>query len=252
MVMTARGSRGLRLIGLGALILLGWHAVLFAAAAVLPASPDAFPTLTPTLVNLAAAVVPLVIVWRRRWWRSAAFAWRRPDRTWLLLLPLLVPLLVDGAGGIAGSAGALAASGVMLLAVGWSEESVNRGVVQRVLMPLGAVRSCIVVGLLFGAGHALSGAWFGRPWDATETIVVDAAAFGFLFAALRWHLGTIWPLAAAHAVVDFVELNSPGAQPLVLHALVDVFQVAYGVVLLRLLVVRRRAPIAPPARAARP
>jgi hypothetical protein len=89
------------------------------------------------------------------------------------------------------------------------------------------------VGVLFGLGHALSALWFNRPWDDSLVQVISTTAFGFGYAALRWHLATIWPLAFLHAMDDFFQLRSPGGAPLWWQAAVAVFFVAYGWWLLR-------------------
>jgi uncharacterized protein len=189
-----------------------WHLVLFAAAfglpelgVPLPGHPGA------AVVSLVAALVPVAVLVRGRgrapWLRRVL-----PRRPWLLL-----PVVLVSAGylapGIEGSTSALASTAVAALAVALSEELLGRGVVQDALAPLGPRRQVLWVGLLFGLGHALSGAVFGRPLDDTVAQVVSTAAFGAGFAALRLHTGTIWPLVVLHAAYNWCQLVSPGAAP---------------------------------------
>lgn len=211
-----------------------WHAVLYTAAALIPAGiSDLLPDLGPSLVNIAAAVVPLVAVAVLGWCRQAGLGWSLTGRGWLLLLPVFVLNLSYAGTGLSGTAAQFAGTALLSLTVGVSEEMLSRGVVQRALQPLGRVRAAVWVGVLFGLGHALSAVWFNRPWDDSIAQVVSTTAFGFGYAALRWHIGTIWPLAFLHAMDDFLQLRSPGAAPLWWQGAIVIFFVAYGWWLLR-------------------
>jgi hypothetical protein len=104
--------------------------------------------------------------------------------------------------GLEGSGRELLSAAILFTAVAISEESLSRGLVQRALAVLGPVRAAVGVALLFGAGHTFSGLWFSHPMGDTIFISMNAAAFGFACAALRWHLRTIWPLVFVHALGD--------------------------------------------------
>ena len=158
-----------------------------------------------------AALVPVAVLVRTR----SRTPWLRrvlPRRPWLLLpvLPVCGSYPVPGMGG---GSDVLLPTAVFMLAVALSEELLSRGVVQDVLAPLGPRRQVLWVGLLFGQGHALSAAVFGRPLDDTLAQVVSAAALGAGFAALRSHVGTIWPLVVLHALSNWCQAVSPGAAP---------------------------------------
>jgi hypothetical protein len=114
---------------------------------------------------------------------------------------------------------------------------------QHVLARLGPTRAAVWVGVLFGLGHAVSALWFGRPWDDTVAQVVSTTAYGFGLAALRWHLGTIWPLVVLHASDNVVQLRSPGAAPLWWQAVIALLFVGYGWWLIRRLPERLRLPV---------
>ncbi len=238
--MALRGRRARRLVGLAAVLTLAWHAVLFATSDLLPPlAPAWFPDLGAVVVNLAAALVPLAVVVRLHWWRSAAVAWRTPDRSWWLVLPMLLPVVADAVTGVRGTTVVLVSSALLLTSVGFSEELLSRGVVQRIVTPLGSAWGAVAVGALFGLGHALSGAWFGRGFENTAYQVVEVGFWGFAMAALRWHLGTIWPLVVVHAIDDWFQLNSPERRSDAVQLATALGEIAYGVVLLRLLAARR-------------
>ena len=196
------------------LLTLAWYVVLFALAEALASwDPHWFPDLGYTLINLGAALVPIgLIVWLG-WARSAGLIWRRPDRSWWLLAPLVLEAVSYSLDGVVGSARELLSAAVLYTALGISEETLSRGLVQRVLTVLGPVRAAVGVALLFGAGHTLSGLWFAKALEDTIFLTINAGAFGFVCAALRWHLRTIWPLVGVHALGDFLQILSPGNLP---------------------------------------
>lgn len=228
--------RRLRPLALAAALTLAWHAALFAAEALIPSFDT--PHLGAALVNLATLPVALSAAVLMGDWRHTGLApTRTPDtprgtRAWLVL-PLFAVNLVYLAQGLAGDAQALLVLAGMCLAIGLAEETLSRGVVQHALRALGPLRSAIGVGVLFGLGHALSGAWFGSAAEDVAFQVVSTTAFGFAYAAARTRLATVWPLIAAHAMDDFLQLASPGAAPWPVQLAVALGFTAYGAWLLR-------------------
>lgn len=211
------------------LLTLAWHAVQFALAdAIASLQPHWFPDLGYTLINLGSAAVPIGLILWLGWTRSAGLIWRRPDRSWWLVTPLVLEALSYSIPGVVGSARELLSAAVLYTALGISEESISRGLVQRVLAVFGPVRAAVGVALLFGAGHTLSGLWFSHPMGDTIFISINAAAFGFGCAALRWHLRTIWPLVAVHALGDFLQILSPGNLPFGVRAAYLLAYIGYG------------------------
>ncbi|MEU8521374.1 CPBP family intramembrane glutamic endopeptidase [Streptomyces sp. NPDC048577] len=206
----------------------GWHLVLFAVAFTLPSIGFA----GPVVVNLAACVVPLAVVARFRWWRAPWLATVWPRRPWLLVPPFVVVGL-EATRGVTGSAEALAASALLMVSVGISEELYARGVMQEFLRALSPWRTALWIGLLFGLGHVLSGLVFGRSPEYIAFQVLHASVFGFLLAALRQHTVSIWPLALLHAVSNLINSNSPGALPDWWEALRLLSLTGYGVLLVR-------------------
>ncbi|HEY1177739.1 MAG TPA: CPBP family intramembrane glutamic endopeptidase [Phytomonospora sp.] len=215
-----------------------WHAVLFASAELVPVFDE--PYLSTTLINLSTVPVALAAAFALRDWRLTGFAPTpahvpaSPRRTRaLLVLPLFAVNLVYLAQGFEGGPETLLRLAGLCLAVGIAEESLSRGVVQHVLGGMSPMATAACVAVLFGLGHALSGAWFEAPLEDVAFQVVSTTTFGFGYATARFHLATVWPLVAAHALDDHLQLASPGAAPWPVQLAVAVGFVAYGWWLLR-------------------
>src|SRR3954451_12420233 len=99
---------------------------------------------------------------------------------------------------------------------------------QQVLEQLGRVRAVVWTGVLFGLGHALSGAWFGRPIDDTLVQVVETMAFGACFAAMRFEIRTLWPLVLLHALDDLLQLRTAGALAFSAQVAITIFLAVYA------------------------
>lgn len=240
-----RPSTALRAVALAAVLTVLWHVVLFAAAEVVPSFDVDY--VGATVINLVTVPFVLLAAFALGDWRACGFV---PERApalprgmrVLLVLPLFAVNLVYLAQGFAGDAATLLRLAAMCLAIGVAEESLSRGLVQSVLSGLSRPHAAVWVAVLFGLGHALSGAWFEKPLEDVAVQVVSTAAFGFGYAAARFHLATIWPLVAAHALDDHLQLASPGAAPWPVQLGVALAFVAYGWFLLRpTFAARRRA-----------
>jgi membrane protease YdiL (CAAX protease family) len=215
-------------------LIIAWWAVTLLLATVLPRlSPSWFPDLRSTLVNLGALLVPLGVVAGFGWWRQAGLALHRPDRSWWTLVPLLFFALSFAAGGLSGSAAVFFGSAVLFFALGLNEELLFRGVIQHALGTLGAVRSVVWVGLLFGLQHAFTTIFFGASLYEAGSMVISSSASGAAYAAVRLRIGTIWPLAFLHGLENFCNTRSPGDAPWWWYLSEAVFFVVYAAWLLR-------------------
>jgi membrane protease YdiL (CAAX protease family) len=215
-------------------LIIAWWAVTLLLATVLPRlSPSWFPDLRSTLVNLGALLVPLGVVAGFGWWRQAGLALHRPDRSWWTLVPLLFFALSFAAGGLSGSAAVFFGSAVLFFALGLNEELLFRGVIQHALGTLGAVRSVVWVGLLFGLQHAFTAIFFGASLYEAGSMVISSSASGAAYAAVRLRIGTIWPLAFLHGLENFCNTRSPGDAPWWWYLSEAVFFVVYAAWLLR-------------------
>ncbi|MFG2730654.1 CPBP family intramembrane glutamic endopeptidase [Streptomyces canus] len=143
------------------------------------------------------------ILHRWGWLRPSGVAVLGRLRRWLLALPMLVVACSYAVAGIEGSTPVVASALVSLLWVSINEKIYSRGMVQRVLTPLGPIRSAIGVGYLFGIGHLQNYLFFDAPLDDTLWQMLSAALFGFACAGLRFAIGSVWPMVVVHGLDDF-------------------------------------------------
>jgi CAAX protease family protein len=116
-------------------------------------------------------------------------------------------------GGLSGSSAQFFGSAVLLLALGLNEELLFRGVIQHATNTLGAVRSVVWVGLLFGLQHAGTRIFFGASLYEVGSMVISSSASRAAYAAVRLRIGTIWPLAFLHGLANFCNTRSAKDAP---------------------------------------
>jgi membrane protease YdiL (CAAX protease family) len=149
------------------------------------------------LAGIVLAVAPRFGSWTELG-VTAPRHWRRPA---LFVVPSLLALspLVLGVAPV--SAGRLAFLVVAYAVTGVMEELMWRGVVQRVLGPLGAGRAVLITAALFGLAHL--GNLVYR--DGAAMVLAQAwgaFCFGVGYGALRHRTGTLVPLMVLHFVTD--------------------------------------------------
>jgi len=180
------------------LLTLLWHATLVALATVIPAATsEAGDDLRAAGINLLTALVPMAVLARLSAWRSAGLTSRLRRPWWLL--PLAAVAVVPAVTGVAGTATLVVTTVVLQLCLGLNEETMSRGVVQTLTAHLGSWRCAGWVGLLFGIGHAFNAVFFGISWFEAGGQVLTATVGGFAFAAVRFHVLSLWPFVLLHA-----------------------------------------------------
>ncbi len=196
------------------------------AQALLPQADPAF----VAMCALAAVIAGLLTL--LRWWREAGFngpsQWRELRLLWL---PAVVAIVLPLFGGFA----AVDAKMVVYLAIaylitGFMEEAWVRGLILRVLQPIGAVRAVLISALLFALLH-MTNFLFRNPAIVLAQMV-GAFCFGVAFGALRLRTNTIWFLIALHMLHDLL-LHLSGFPTIPLDVVQDVMLLFYGIYLLR-------------------
>jgi membrane protease YdiL (CAAX protease family) len=209
--------------------------------------------ISEALTRAALALLFILLLWRFGWLRAAGFA-RWPKWTvWLLWLPAVVYEVATGVYAYTGDPRiALPASTLTAavlfnqLTVGLVEETAFRGIVMYAMLRRwgntkhGIVNSVLLSAILFGALHALNLAT-GKPVLPTLLQCLGACLGGITYGAFVLYGKSIWPAVLWHALLNaavnvkvigepmYAETPSMG----VLHVLLNLPVVVYGLLLLR-------------------
>jgi len=151
---------------------------------------------------LFTVVAARAVAVRSGGWSAIGFTHPREWRsTRLLVVPTLITLvpLLGGVRSIEGSTLAVMVAGYVL--TGFMEETLDRGVVQRLLAPTGTAQAVWLGSALFGASH-LTNVLFRDSVALVLSQAFGAFCFGVGYAALRWRTNTIWALMVLHFTTD--------------------------------------------------
>ena len=197
-----------------------------AAKSLLPQFQPEFVTLVVLSFLVALALTAL------GWWKVAGFngptQWREVG---LVIIPFIIVIGLPFIKGInMENSSSLAYLVVGYALTGFMEEGLMRGIVLRVLKPLGITRSVVLSSVLFALLH-MTNFLFRSPFIVLAQMV-GAFVHGIGLAAIRLRTNTIWFVVILHALHDLLlkYTNFP-AIPL------DVVQVTlimlYGIYILR-------------------
>lgn len=194
------------------------------------------PASSGTLRSLVVLEVLLVVVllMRRAWfsWADVAVVGARQWRgSGWLVVPLGLALLP-----LAFGVERPAEVGVLTLAVGYlltgvTEELLWRGMVLKVLGPVGPWRAVLVAAALFGTAH-LANVLFRENVALVLAQVWGSFCFGVAYGALRYRTGTIVPLMVVHAVTDMCAAVTAGPR-IPLLVVEDAALLVFGLLALR-------------------
>ena len=192
-----------------------------AAQTLLPQADPAF----VAMCVLAAVIAGLLTF--LRWWQEAGFnapsQWRELRLLWL---PAVVAIVLPLLGGFAAvDAGTVVYLTVAYLITGFMEEAWVRGLILRVLQPVGPVRAVLISALLFALLH-MTNFLFRNPAIVLAQMV-GAFCFGVAFGALRLRTNTIWFLIALHMLHDLL-LHLSAFPTIPLDVVQDVILLVYG------------------------
>lgn len=183
------------------------------------ADPDAVATvgfesiLRLGLAQIIIASVLLLLLGYLGWWKVVRLKGSNAGGLKFVLLPVAYTLLVVGIAFDAISTNELDLSVVfdsrsllmvilISFLIGFNEEVIFRGfafgALATKLSPLLTVLTCA---LLFGSFHFVN-LVHGQAFDITLSQVLQASSMGFLYAALRLRLDSLWPLILLHGFWD--------------------------------------------------
>lgn len=181
------------------------------AAAQVARLPEGFVSVT---ANVVLGLLAAGLLVRLGWWRAAGYTRPVRSRDLLWFLPLLLPVAFSVAAGtefrgLTSTAGLL----VSALLIGFTEETIFRGLMLTALRGRGVWTAVIVTSVLFGGSHVLN-LLSGQSGAQILVQVAYALAVGFCFAAVAVRTAVIWPLVPVHALIDFASFaGRDGAAP---------------------------------------
>lgn len=192
-----------------------------------------FPQNQPDYIALIGmSVVIALTLSALGWWKQAGFnfptEWRDSR---LVIIPFLIVLGLPFLKGIkTNDAGTLVYLLIGYALTGFMEEGLMRGIVLRVLKPIGTTRSVVISSLLFGLMH-IGNLLYRNPFIVFAQMI-GAFVHGIGLSAIRLRTNTIWFPVILHGLHDLaLKYTNFPAIPL------DVVQVTllmiYGIYLLR-------------------
>jgi membrane protease YdiL (CAAX protease family) len=182
------------------------------------------------LANLGLTIIVAVLLTVMGWWKAVGF--RSPDRrgdSLYFLLPFL-PVFLNFIPGVeVTSFRYLLEVFVIMLMVGFVEESIFRGLMLNALKVRGLWKAAIITTLLFGLTHALN-VLAGKSLVEDVSQIFYAVGIGFAFAALVLRTGILWPLVLAHWLINVIGfIQRPGPWNVLVTVSVAIVFTAYGV-----------------------
>lgn len=188
------------------------------------------------VANTAVTVLAVALMTWRGLWRSSGFTTMVRSR---LAVIALLPFALEAvswalpAGLVAREPG-FGAWATTLLLVGINEELTSRGVVlSRLSHAYRPIVAVVLTGALFGLQHLSAFALTDRTADDILGNVLLSGVYGFALAAYQLRFHWIWPLILVHATADFTSVLAPEPLPDPVVAVIQLFMVGYGLVLLR-------------------
>jgi uncharacterized protein len=212
----------------GMVFLLDLAISIFAGAAAKVLIPQMQPDFVATVVLSVVVAVFITVI---GWWRKAGFnqpaAWQHLRVLWLPAAVVLALPLLRGVNFVDTSTFIYLTIGYAL--TGFMEESWFRGIILRILGPLGPTRAVLFTSIFFGLAHS-SNFLFRNPFIVLAQMV-GAFADGVGMGAIRLRTNTIWFVMIIHAFHDLMlKLTNLPAIPL--DVAQDVILFGFGIYLL--------------------
>lgn len=179
---------------------------------------------SPILISFIPTTLVLIVyfTWKRKW-ASFGFKPVLPTKNWLYYLPLLAILIVLCFQGVNHTPIETIAFYVGFSAlVGFVEESIYRGIIIKILLPLGILPAILTSSLLFSLTHFLN-LLSGQSMGQTVLQLVYALLIGIVLAQLFIINGSIYPLILFHTLHNLIQfLDNDESTPLLDGAVITI------------------------------
>lgn len=161
----------------------------------------------PVLISFVPAAVILVIyfTWRRKW---ASYGFTLTS--WIYYVPLMVVLIVLFFQGFSyHPIETIAFYVIFAILVGFVEERIYRGLMVKILLPLGNITAILTSSLLFSFAHILN-LLSGQSLSQTGLQLVYSLLIGIVLAQLFIKTGNIYPLILFHTIHNLIQFLGDG------------------------------------------
>jgi membrane protease YdiL (CAAX protease family) len=165
--------------------------------------------LQTTALTFEGIIVVIILILLSSW---KEFGFNKPSQwrclyLYWLLAPLIVPVLlyILVIGTKVDKPILIFFYAWLTIFIGFSEESLFRGVILTTLRRYGTILSVLFSSLLFSLVH-ITNLMAGFSWNYILVQLYVAFSLGVLFAALRIRTGTIWLVILLHSLIDFLGL----------------------------------------------
>lgn len=185
---------------------------------------------SPILISFIPTALVLIIyfTWKRKW---TYFGFKRElTRTnWIPYLPLLVILIVLCLQGFSSQPlkTIIFYVGFAIL-VGFVEESIYRGIMIKILLPLGILPAILTSSTLFSVTHMLN-LLSGQSMGQTGLQLVYSLLIGIVLAQLFIRTGNIYPLILFHSLHNLIQFLGSGGSSAILDTTVIIILVVTAI-----------------------
>lgn len=172
---------------------------------------------TPILISFIPTALFLLFYfsWKRKW---TYYGFKRAN--WILYLPLLIILIVLCLQGFSSHAleTIIFYVGFAIL-IGFVEESIYRGIMIKILLPLGILPAILTSSILFSVTHMLN-LLSGQSLGQTGLQLAYSFLIGIVLAQLFIKTGNILPLILFHSLHNLIQFLGSGGSSATLDTIV--------------------------------
>ncbi|WP_144509318.1 CPBP family intramembrane glutamic endopeptidase [Bacillus sp. FJAT-22090] len=173
---------------------------------------------SPVVISFVPTAIVLIIyfTWKRKW-VYFGFTRNLPLKNWLYYIPLVIILAVLCLQGFSPKPLEIVTSYIgFVILVGFVEESIYRGIMVKLLLPLGNFSAILISSALFSFSHILNLLSGQGIWQ-TGLQLIYALLIGIVLAQLFLKTGNIYPLIIFHSIHNLIQFLGDGGS----NALID-------------------------------
>lgn len=185
---------------------------------------------SPILISFIPTALVLLIyfTWKRKW-TYYGFKREMTSISWIPYLPLLVILIVLCFQGFSSQPLETIVFYVgFAILVGFVEESIYRGIMIKILLPLGILPAILTSSILFSVTHMLN-LLSGQSIGQTGLQLVYSLLIGIVLAQLFIKTGNIYPLILFHSLHNLIQFLGSGGSSTILDTAVIIILVATAI-----------------------